>query len=452
MKTVNIKVLFLSAALFATGACSDELELTDPDAIGDDISLSNDENVKSTLLGGYNALSNGALLGGNTQRNSELLGASGEISWSGTFTDPGDVFNKDMATTSGDAANAWIAAYNAINISNNVLSALDVVNEEDKDQVEGEALFIRGLAYFDLVQMFAQPYSAGGASSAPGVPIRLVDDRNNTDQVARNTVEEVYQQIVADLTAAEAKLAEGPNASRASKEAAAAILSRVYLQKGEYANARDAANRAITTGNYGLMGVYADCFNGGSTDEDLFDIAVSTVDGVNNMFNFFASTDAGGRGDIEIQNSHLALYEAGDDRLALFLTDPVTGETRSGKWAYQYANVKVVRLAEMYLTRAEANFRLATSIGDSPLNDINTIRNRAGLVSLGAVTLNVILNERHLELAHEGQRIHDIKRLQGSVTEGSSTFNYNDAKLVFPIPQREMNVNTSLTQNSSYGD
>jgi starch-binding outer membrane protein, SusD/RagB family len=452
MKTFNTKLYMLALVMVFAGACNNELELSDPDAIGSDISLATNDNVKSVLLGAYNALSNGDLFGGTTQRNSELLGANGEIKWSGTFTDPGDIFNKDMATTSGDAADTWIAAYNAINITNNVLSALDVVDADNRSQVEGEALFIRGLVYFELVQLFGKPYVAGSANSELGVPILLVEDRNSIEQFPRNTVEEVYQQVLDDLIASESLLEEGPNPGLASAEAAAAILSRVYLQMEDYPNARDAANRVITSGNYSLMSAFADCFNGGTTDEDIFDIAVSSVDGVNSMFTFFASTDAGGRGDIEIEDAHLNLYEAVDDRLALFYEDPVTSETRSGKWAYQYANVKVVRLAEMYLTRAEANFRLSTTVGDTPLNDVNTIRNRSSLTDLGTTTLNDILNERHLELAHEGQRIHDTKRLKKSVTEGATIFNYDNDKLVFPIPQREINVNSNLVQNNGYGN
>ena len=263
MKTRNIKFFVLALVMSFAGACSDELELSDPDAIGDDISLATDENVKSVLLGGYNALSNGDLFGGGAQRNSELLGASGEIKWSGTFTDPGDIFNKDMATTSSDASDFWIAAYNAINISNNVLSALDVVNDDDREQVEGEALFIRGLAYFELAKFFGKPYSDGATTTELAVPILLVEDRNSIELFSRNTVEEVYQQVIDDLTAAESLLEEGPNPGQASSEAAAAILSRVYLQMEDYANARDAANRVINSGNHSLVADYDDVFNGG---------------------------------------------------------------------------------------------------------------------------------------------------------------------------------------------
>ena len=105
-----------------------------------------------------------------------------------------------------------------------------------------------------------------------------------------------------------------------------------------------------------------------------------------------------------------------------------------------------MRIAEMYLTRAEANTRLGTAVGDTPVNDLNTIRNRAGLPDVATATLADILQERRLELAYEGLRIHDIKRTKGSTGE----FQYNSPKLVFPIPQRELNVNKNLEPNAGY--
>lgn len=454
MKALLNKIFLLAGLVFILPACSDNLELVDPNRIGADIALSNDKNVKSTLLGAYNGLSAGAFFGGNTLRNSELMAANDEVVFSGTFNDVSDLYRKEMIAANSDVTNMWIAAYNTINICNNVLSALEVVNEEDRDQVEGEALFLRGLSYFELVKFFALPYSAGNTDTNLAVPIMLVEDRNSVEQVSRNTVEEVYTQILEDLTTAEIKLAEGPVEGRATKEAAAAILSRVYLQMGLYANARDAAHRVISSGIYELTSTYADAFNGGSTSEDIFDIPVSAVDGVNNMVTFYAAANPyGGRGDIEVQPSHLALYEAGDDRLDLFYVDAGTGDTRVGKWTNVFGNVKIVRLAEMYLTRAECNQRLGTSVGASPLSDINdVIRDRVNLAPLGAVTLDDILDERKLELAQEGERLHDVKRLQGSIKLGATTFQYDDPLLVFPIPLREINVNQNLIQNPGYGN
>ncbi|MBL7843017.1 MAG: RagB/SusD family nutrient uptake outer membrane protein [Cyclobacteriaceae bacterium] len=451
MKTLMNKILIVTALFFFAVACEDKLEPVDPNNTGDAVALANDKNVKTTLIGAYDALSAGAFYGGNTFRNSEILAANSEIVFSGTFNDVADIYRKEMITLNADVAALWTNAYRTINVANNVLSAINVVNPADRDQVEGEALFLRGISYFELIKFFAQPYSAGNVSTNLGVPLMLTEDRNSVALVSRSTVQEVYTQIVADLTSAETKLASGPRSGKATKEAAAAFLSRVYLQMADYANARDAANRVITSGNYSMRPTYSSCFNTSTTSEDVFNIPVSTVDGVNNMQTFFAPTASGGRGDVEIQAAHLAQYEAGDDRLAFFFLDPGTGETRSGKWVNQFGNVKVIRLAEMYLTRAECNQRLGSAIGSTPAADINNIiRDRANLSPLGVVTLADILRERRLELAHEGERLHDAKRLQESIVEGATVFPYNSDKLVFPIPQRDINVNPNLTQNSGY--
>ncbi len=451
MKMKNIKLLTFIFTMILSVSCEDKLDLVDPNNIGLDIALNSDKNVKTTLIGAYDALSDDDLFGGNTLRNSELLAANDEVVFSGTFNDPSDIFRKQIITSNSDVAQVWINAYRTINIANNIISALDVVNEDDQEQVEGEALFLRGLCYFDLILNFSQPYSAGNTTTNPGVPIMEVEERNSVVIKPRNSVEEVYQQIISDFTTAESYLAEGPNPGKATKEAAAAFLSRVYLQMADYASARDAANRVIASNNYDLTPNISSAFNGGSTVEDLFDIPVSSVDGENAMNTFYASQSNGGRGDIEVQPSHLALYEANDARALLFYLDPATGDTRVGKWTNRFGNVKIIRLAEMYLTRAECNQRLGTTVGATPLADVDYIRDRAGLLTIGTATLDGILNERRIELAHEGQRLHDIKRLKGSISEGANTYQFDDNKLVFPIPQRERDVNGNLMQNAGYG-
>jgi len=106
----------------------------------------------------------------------------------------------------------------------------------------------------------------------------------------------------------------------------------------------------------------------------------------------------------------------------------------------------VVRLAEMYLTRAEANLRLGTAVGATPAADVNKIRSRAGLTPLSAVTLTDVLKERKLELMFEGLQVHDQKRLK----ETRGGIAYNSPRLILPIPQREMDTNKKLVQNQGY--
>ena len=106
----------------------------------------------------------------------------------------------------------------------------------------------------------------------------------------------------------------------------------------------------------------------------------------------------------------------------------------------------VIRLAEMYLTRAEANFRQGTTVGATPLADVNLIRRRAGLPDLTTVDLAAILKERASELAFEGNNLFESQRLKKSI----ATTAWNSPTLIMPIPQREMDVNKKLVQNSGY--
>lgn len=449
MKKITIKYYFLVALLaLQVTACQDQLELEPAQSISEDLALSSDKNVKAVLIGAYDELGVNDVFGGGVQRNSELLGGDGEIRWVGTFNAPREIFNKAITVGNGDVSEVWLESYETINITNNVLSALDVVNEDDRGIVEGEALFIRSILYFELVRFYAKPYEAGQANTQPGVPLVLAPTRDISDgnKVARNTVDEVYNQIIGDLTKAEGELPED-NEWRASSGAAAALLARIYLQKGDYAAARDAANRVIESGNYNLLANYKDVFGRDeNSNEDIFAIQITTQDGVNDMNTYFSIQDFGGRdGDIEILPGHLNLYDPADKRLALFF-EANGGVTYSGKWNNQFGNISLIRLAEMYLIRAEANFRLGTTVGATPLADYNKVHTRAGLPAATSITLAEILLERRRELAQEGFRIHDIKRTKANV----GNLAYNADKLVFPIPSREIEANPNLTQNTGY--
>ena len=457
-KMKKIYILLLTVIL---GACAGELELKPQQSLAEEVAMSSDANIKKALLGAYDGLSGynanlaspsfGSLWGGDLFLYSELLAADGEISWVGTFNEPREVYGKRMLTNNAYIRNNWTGGYYTINVCNNIIESLGKVKEDDQDRVKGEALFIRGAVYFELVRYFGLPFSAGNSGTNLGVPIVLTPTKAITgeSQVTRATVAQVYQQVIADLTEAESLLPE-TNGVFATQGAAAAILSRVYLGMEDYAKARDAANRVIQSGVYELTNAYSDAFNNAENSvEDIFAMQTNAQDGNNNMQLYWSIPDFGGRdGDVEINDKHLNLYENGDERLDFFYEG--NGAIRSGKWRNQFTVLPVVRLAEMYLTRAEANFRLGTVIGDVPMNDVNMIRNRAGLGDLLPiqVTLAAILKERKLELAHEGSAIHDLKRLKG--TADGYAFNAN--AMVFPIPIREMNANQALKQNPGYGE
>lgn len=445
------KVIYsLLIASLVASSCGKKLDLLPQQSVAEEVALNSDANVKKVLNGAYDALSIGDLYGGNVSLYAELLAADDEIRWEGTFNEPREIWLKQMITTNSFVRDTWIEGYKTINVANNILSAIAVVDPGDQDRVEGEALFIRAAVYFELVKFYAKPFSDGNASSNPGLPLILTPTRgiDAGSYVARSTVANTYAQIITDLIEAENLLPE-ENDVYATKAAAAALLSRVYLQQADYAGARDAANRAITAAtNAGLTLVsdYADAFNNTeNSSEDIFAIQVSDQDGDNSMHLYCSIPDFGGRdGDVSIQQKHLDLYAPGDDRLNLFYDG--AGATRTGKWKQQYRVIPVIRLSEMYLTRAECNFRLGTTVGDTPINDLNQTRSRAGIAS-PTITLDIILLERKLELAHEGQAVHDLRRLKNS----ADGFAYNANELVFPIPQREIDAtNGVVVQNPGY--
>jgi|GEM_PF-133046 len=469
MLTKNIKTASVLLLLTLFLGCTDKLDVAPDQSILEEVALDSDENVKKVLLGAYDIISDEFFYGGVYQLFSELLGKKNEIRWAGTFNQPGEVYNKSILATNDFVSSLWLQGYEAINVANNVLGALEVVNEDDRAHVEGQALFVRALVHFELVKLFGKPYSAGNVTSNLGVPIALTPTRGIDEQsyIPRSTVAQVYERILDDLIAAEEKLDNTNNFAIAQKTAAAAILSRVYLQMEDYTRARDAAHRAITYGQFSVETSYAKTFNNGKTSPSSADVAttdgifqapVSAQDGFNVMHTYWSITAYGARaGDVEVLDNHLSLYNQTtdgngaflDDRLALFYrgegNDIGTGAWRSGKWRFLNSNLSIVRLSEMYLTRAECNARLNTNVGASPLSDVNYVYTRhTRLPALVAVDLNKILFERKLELAHEGQAIHDLKR-QKLAVDGIA---FDHVDLLLPIPQREIDAsNNVIVQN-----
>ena len=443
-----LSIFIIVAAMLLSASCENLLDLEPNQDISEELALESDVNVKSVLKGAYSQFDDQSIYLGCILRNAELLGAEDECMWVGTYGGPRQIYNKQMNSSNEDATAQWIDSYEVINITNNVLSALEVVNEEDRDRVEGEALFLRSLMYFDLVRFYAQQYQTGSAATQLGVPLVLTPTRGIDENsfISRNSVEEVYNQVITDLTTAASKLPE-ENEVYATSGAANALLARVYLQKYDYAKARDAANLVINSGLYELQPTYADVFNNDdNTEEDIFATQITAQDLSSAMTEFFSIPEYGGRdGDIEILEAHLNLYSPGDERYDLFFLG--NGGMRSGKWNNLYGVVNLIRLSEMYLIRAECNIRLSTTIGATPLSDFNIVHVRAGLTPAASVSLNDVLLERRLELSYEGFRIHDQRRLQENV----GTLPYNDPKLVFPIPFRETEANPNLKNQQNPG-
>lgn len=447
---MKIKYIILGlCGLLSVISCDKELEINPEQSITTEKAVSTPENINNILIGAYANTGKSDLLGGNLQMYADLLGDSGYVSWFGTYPDLRTIYSKNIVSDNVYVRDTWRTAYKVIFETNLILENLNIITiENDKKRTEGEAKFLRALNYFELVRCYGKAYINGANNTQPGVPLILSGkiNYNGNLSVARNTVEEIYTQVIKDLTDAITVLPVN-NSYYADVYSAKALLTRVYLQKGDYKKARDMANDVITNSGKSLMPNYNDVFNTSqNTPEDLFAIQVTSQSGINDLITFYASEANGGRGgDIALKDEFLNLFEANDVRGSFYYINPYDDKLTS-KYTNRFGNLHVIRLVEMYLIRAESNFRENTSLGATSLDDINMIRNRAKASVLSSISLDDILMERRKELAFEGFLLHDIKRTAGNV----GSLPWSSDKLVFPIPLREMQVNSKLVQNPGY--
>jgi hypothetical protein len=454
----NIIFGLLTAVLFTSGllSCNSKLDVQPVSTIDTSQAFNTSDDVQAALVGCYTGLQSSNNHGGDWQLMTDLLADNGNENFVGTYLQPGQAQRKVLLTTNSFVSNIWINSYDVINRTNNVLANLSKLNTTVlQTSAEGEARFLRGLMYFDLVRTYARDWQDGTPSTNPGVPLVLTPTSTISadSKVSRNTVAEVYAQIITDLTKAESQL-PASNGVFANRYAAAALLARVYLQQANYTAAAAAADRVISSGRFILNTSYSDNFLSNSdlltnTSEDIFAIQITAQSGANDLNTFYSQNR---RADVEVQQQFVDMLEAADDRKTLYQDSAVNGGYYTNKYDVLYGNIKLIRLDEMYLIRAEANLRADTKIGATPLVDVNTIRQRVNLSPLTTVTLDDILKERRIELAFEGFRLGDLKRNQESTIDplSKTAIPWNSPRLVFPIPLREINANPNLVQNTGY--
>lgn len=481
------KLVWTAGALalsLSFSSCKDALDIAPQQSIDASTAYNTSQKVAAAVVGAYARLDDPRLYGTDLILVPELLAANGYVAWAGTFQNYSQISRHTQTSTLSNAEGIWTQAYNAINQCNLILANLTAVTDAgQRTQFEGEADFIRGTMYFELVRLYGQQYQVGGGNSQPGVPISLtaVSTVEQADvKLTRATVEQVYTQVIADLQAAMKKLPP-QNVTRASKYTAEAMLARVYLQQGNYPAARAMADDVIKSSGTSLIGSVGAVFANRNSAESLFEIqqndqnnAGTGNDGLATYFAGYSPTGDQsvlyGRGDVYISPKFVSLYDSTDVRgtddstaiktkKLIYVSDgnSKTGRYRTTKWRTYGQNIPVIRLAEMYLIRAEAAVR-AGNAGQALL-DVNAVRRRSGAKLLASVSLPDVLLERQLELAFEGFRIHDLKRTNRIVipavaatatTSGSPEVLASDPRFVLPVPQREINNNSLLTQNLGY--
>ena len=458
MKKITLYILVILSLTITS--CHDQLELTPAQSLNTEEALVDLDGLETALNGAYNALQSVNYYGREYMVLPEIEGnlAYLTINNSNRFT---SAYQYSWTIANGDIAGVWNTCYTAILRVNNVLSSIDDIDGDTtrKNQIKGEALAIRALAYFDLVRFFAKPYTRSNPSTDPGVPVTLVA---TLDELARNSIEDVYRQVVSDLTEAKG-LMTGTDRMRMNSMAAEALLARVYLYQGKNADAISSATNVIESGSFSLSNDYDAIFSGpGATSEDIFTLEFLATEtrGADNHGQIY---NPSGYGDIRVSEDLRSLYEAGDQRanLIYLFSD---GEYYTSKYDEQdgvpgLVSPKIIRFAEIYLIRAEARFNNGDGAG--ALEDINTLRTIRGATSLSSISvLRDILDERQRELVFEGHTTFDLYRNNLSMIRNQCNtgielnavcrIDPDDHRTVHPIPEDEMNVNQQMIQNNGY--
>jgi len=467
--------------------------------------LNTSRDLDNLLYGAYSALANDNALAGYWRIFPEVLADHVDINVIENL--PADPYKQlyDRNMAQAQYAQSWKLGYTAIQNANLVIYAIEnklVTKEKDpefsdfnRNRIEGESRFIRALAYFEMIRFYGHQYGHNSAAANSGIVLRVKPAINITSieelkNELRATVEAVYQQIITDLKAAEMLIPPGNDLSRrgrASNYAAAAILARVYFQMNDYQNAMTEISKVIgsvpgtiqtyplarspLTGPLNAAQAAANVLSPFNTSGTGAPFSTETI------FDFVSLVAAPVNGAISRKYLRTAVVEPHLSISSAFLADAAFGTTDARKaglittvgtknYSRKYdrlqENIPVVRSAELILDRAEIN---AMNAGNDPaahaaaIADLNVLRDRAIPAYLPATTASIntsmilaeVRKERIRELAFEGDRLHNLRRMRASVAPGSrsgvAALAWNSNQLLFKIPDAEIRSSPGIVQN-----
>jgi hypothetical protein len=465
----TIPVLIVGGILL--GSCKkDFLDLKPYNQVAADVAITNETDMQAAVNGAYAALRDVDLFGRTIPLIGDLLADNVYIAIVNSNRYLAE-FNYSYLNTHANSLSTWSDAYNGILRANNIIHA-DIPATAVSNQLKGEALTLRAIQYFYLVNIWATPYAVD--PNAEGVPIVL--EYNPTLKPARNKVSEVYAQIEKDLADAfELMTSTTKNSSYATKYVARALQAKVAMMKGDWNTARTAALDVVTNGGYTLAASanYVNYWKSPTPQaaklETIWEITSDAV--ANGGFDALAYFyDATGYGDAIATDALYNLYSATDVRKNL-----MTAGTKGGqavKYVTKYPNssnaaekddTKIIRYAEVLLILAEAYARTNDETNAKVyLNMVAKQRDPsfAGYASTGAALIDDILLERRKELAFEGHRYWDLTRTKQDVVRVNLAGNYpsntpltlptSSNKRIWAIPQSERDANPNITQNPGY--
>lgn len=457
-KSAIMKKLIYTIAVLATlsfSSCKKYLEVKPRSSVSDDQTIFDNASAQTALTGAYAAVASGGYYGTTFQSIGYLNGDN--IAWTGSQSQVQEFINHNVSADNSTISGAWSAIYIAINRSNHVIEKVPLVtdpllSQTNKDIIVGQAYFIRALAYFDLARTWGS------------VPIITKPTETAADNsgIAKSTQQQVYAQSLGDLERAELLLTETTDRYRATKKTVWALKARYYLYNKDWVNAELYATKIISdNANYRLLKPFGSFFQNDArgTAESVFEL-------------FYSAAELNGhRGQWQPQQNGGTRQWAPNDAVVALINNPLVAGTRNvlvakdnqNRW---YGNLYyrspatdpsyVIRIAELYLIRAEARANQAAdgaTVADEKIlaaaGDLNAVRDRAGLaVTTAASKADVLLaieNERRLEFAFEPHRWFDLVR----TGRAAAVLNIADTrKYLMPLPNDQLLIDPALRPNN----
>jgi hypothetical protein len=455
--------------------CEDTLTVEPVNEVPAESAINDLATARAALAGAYDALQDdGAAdyLSGSHTVFGDL--PSDDVIHVGTFDTFLEADLNDLLADNGTIQSIWDIVYEAIARVNRLIEqvpALDNVTQEDKDDIVGQAFFLRALHYHNLVKFWGD------------VPLRLTTPPSPEEAalIARAPEAEVYAQILEDLAAARTLLAEEAHPTIASIAAVYALRTRVMLFQENWAGVIANADSLEALEEHELVANFASLFTSTTTDEDILRVTYTTEEEHLLGWWYRSKGDFGGRyevapscalaqafdADVDCSaDAPYATYNPTDQRAQVSVQKNGDSEVFGGKWPTGIGDegIHVIRFAEVILNKAEALAR--ENRLPEAVDEYNRTRVRAGLAAhVFGVTdidpgvgvnlldtqqevLEAIWEERRLELSMEGFRWPDLVRTGRAV----EVVGLEDRphQVLFPVPQQELDVAPNLTQNPGY--
>lgn len=476
MKLYILALCFLATVL---SGCEKLLDKEPTDQLSLEDVFKDVSGAKTALAGAYFSLLGSSHYQRNVMVYPDLL--AGNIKFSKTTNlRLDDVYNASQTALESGMNETYTALYSELNNVNNVIKYTSSAagSDADKSKIVAEALCIRALVHFDLLRIYARPINYTNDGSHPGIVINLQPQLFSDASPVRLTAAQSYQAIVTDLQRAIANfdntnvgiLSSGYKQNYFTKASAKALLAKVYLYQGNWDAAYAMADDVIKTEPYTLLtnATYVASWTGRApSTESIFELPIETATSGTTLGSYY-----------DIANSTYRMYAATTDITGLYSTTDVRNRASmfnsvalSGvtyyftkKYAAGEANatpLKVLRLSELYLIRAEAAVEKTTPDFIQANADLNLIRKRADPyattlnITVKADFIDAVLLERRKELAFEGNLLFDLLRKKKDVARVDGTaltpnLTTNDYRLIMPIPANTVNANKFMVQNTDY--